>query len=107
MFLRVVQGRDVTSLVNVLENGPWTWNVFAASSDAVYKRWMKNTDFENPLNWNVQPPRAPCGNDRVIIPEDSPVVYFQMNTTLRELVSKVFSSSSSSSSAATLLSSPS
>ncbi|XP_070180210.1 protein amnionless-like isoform X2 [Littorina saxatilis] len=54
-------------------------------SDAVYKRWLRNRDFENALNWNVQPPRAPCGNDRVIIPEDSPVIYLQMNTTLREL----------------------
>ena len=61
----------------------------AGSSDAVYKRWLKNTNFENPLNWNVQPPRAPCGNDRVIIPDDSPVVYFQMNTTLQELVSEL------------------
>ncbi|XP_076441820.1 protein amnionless-like [Babylonia areolata] len=53
--------------------------------DAIYKRWLKNTNFENPLNWNVQPPRAPCGNDRVLIPDDSPVVYMQMNTSLQEL----------------------
>lgn len=55
------------------------------SSEALYKRWLKNTDFENPLNWNVKPARAPCGNDRVIIPNDSPVIYMQMNTSLQEL----------------------
>ncbi|KAK7485022.1 hypothetical protein BaRGS_00023800 [Batillaria attramentaria] len=52
-------------------------------SDAVYKRWLTDRNFENPNNWNAG--RPPCGNDRVIIPDDSPVIYMQMNTTLREL----------------------
>ncbi|GFN99039.1 protein amnionless-like [Plakobranchus ocellatus] len=52
--------------------------------EAVYKRWLLDTNFENPQNWNVK--RAPCGNDVVILPDDSPVVYMQMNTTIKELV---------------------
>ncbi|KAL8604878.1 hypothetical protein ACOMHN_028506 [Nucella lapillus] len=59
--------------------------VCSGGIEASYKRWLKNTDFENPLNWNVQPPRAPCGNDRVLIPNGSPVIYLQTNTSLQEL----------------------
>ncbi|XP_025091081.1 protein amnionless-like isoform X1 [Pomacea canaliculata] len=58
--------------------------LFIDTSSAAYKRWLPDTNFENPHNWNVG--RAPCGNDRVLIPDDSPVVYMQMNTTLQELI---------------------
>ncbi|KAK3801780.1 hypothetical protein RRG08_048367 [Elysia crispata] len=57
---------------------------FFAHSEALYKRWLPNTDFGNSENWNAG--RAPCGNDVVIIPDESPVVYVQTNTTMKELV---------------------
>lgn len=50
----------------------------------VYKRWVQDTNFENPSNWNAK--RAPCGNDVVGIPDGSPTIYVQMNTTLKELI---------------------
>lgn len=52
-------------------------------TEGVYKRWLVDTDFESASNWNVG--RPPCGKDRVIIPDDSPVIYMQMNTSLQEL----------------------
>ncbi|RUS91274.1 hypothetical protein EGW08_000986 [Elysia chlorotica] len=58
--------------------------LFLAYSEAIYKRWLPNTDFGNPQNWNAK--RTPCGNDIVIIGDDSPVVYVQINTTMKELV---------------------
>ncbi|GFR67528.1 protein amnionless-like [Elysia marginata] len=61
------------------------FNVFLlAQSGAIYRRWLPNTDFGNSQNWNAG--RAPCGNDIVIIGEDSPIVYVQTNTTMKELV---------------------
>ncbi|XP_067681019.1 protein amnionless-like [Haliotis asinina] len=50
----------------------------------VYKRWLQSTNFNSPNNWNAG--RAPCGNDVVLIPDESPVVYVQTNTTLKELI---------------------
>ena len=49
-----------------------------------YKRWLPNTNFENPKNWNDG--RLPCHNDRVLFPEDAPPVFVQINTTLVEIV---------------------
>lgn len=54
------------------------------NTEAIYRRWLPNTDFGNKDNWNVA--RAPCGDDVVIIGDESPVVYVQTNTTMKELV---------------------
>uniref|UniRef100_A0A0B7AXU5 Protein amnionless n=1 Tax=Arion vulgaris TaxID=1028688 RepID=A0A0B7AXU5_9EUPU len=54
------------------------------SANSIYKRWLRDTNFDNPNNWNTK--RTPCGNDVTIIPDDSPVVYVQLNTTIKELV---------------------
>ncbi|KAK3611471.1 hypothetical protein CHS0354_032752 [Potamilus streckersoni] len=50
----------------------------------IYKKWLPNTNLDNPSNWNLG--RLPCGNDRLVIPDESPVVFYQLNTTIRELV---------------------
>ncbi|XP_052767678.1 protein amnionless-like [Mya arenaria] len=52
--------------------------------DCQFVRWIRNTDLNNPANWDRG--NLPCGNDRMIIPDDSPVVYMQINTTIQELV---------------------
>ncbi|KAJ8302144.1 LOW QUALITY PROTEIN: hypothetical protein KUTeg_021131 [Tegillarca granosa] len=52
-------------------------------SEAVFKRWLPNTDFGNPKNWKSG--RPPCGNDIVVIQEESPSVFLQINTTISEL----------------------
>ncbi|GAB1604535.1 protein amnionless-like [Argonauta hians] len=53
-------------------------------SKGFYKRWIRNTNFGNNLNWNTG--RVPCGDDRVIFPEDSPPVLVNINTTMKEIV---------------------
>lgn len=53
-------------------------------AQALYSKWLRNTDLNNPYNWDRG--NLPCGNDRMIIPDDSPVVFMQLNTTIRELV---------------------
>ncbi|KAK3093510.1 hypothetical protein FSP39_016612 [Pinctada imbricata] len=53
------------------------------ATDAVYKRWVPNANFANPANWNAG--RPPCGNDRVVLHEESAAVYVQTNTTIKEL----------------------
>ncbi|XP_041354205.1 protein amnionless-like [Gigantopelta aegis] len=57
---------------------------FSGLVEGTFKKWIKDTNFENPNNWNAG--RAPCGNDVVNIPDDSPVIYVQINTTLKELI---------------------
>lgn len=54
-------------------------------SEAVYKRWTKNTDFDNPSNWNLE--RLPCASDRVVFPSSAPVVAINHDWTLSNLVS--------------------
>lgn len=57
--------------------------IFIGQSEAVFKRWLPNTDFGNPKNWKSG--RPPCGNDIVVIQEESPSVFLQINTTISEL----------------------
>ncbi|CAG5134999.1 unnamed protein product [Candidula unifasciata] len=57
--------------------------ILFARTSAVYKRWLPDTNFDNPDNWNLK--RTPCGNDVAIIPDDSPIVYVQLNTSIKEL----------------------
>ncbi|CAH1792522.1 unnamed protein product [Owenia fusiformis] len=52
--------------------------------NAVYKRWIPNTDFNNPSNWDLG--RVPCKNNRIVFPESAPLVYMQSNTTLMNIV---------------------
>lgn len=52
--------------------------------EGLYSKWLRNTDLNNPYNWNKG--RLPCGNDRLIIPDESPVVFYQLNTTIQEFV---------------------
>ncbi|BFZ12286.1 hypothetical protein BsWGS_15325 [Bradybaena similaris] len=69
-------------------NSGWTFVyvfvILFARTGAVYKRWLPDTNFDNPNNWNLK--RTPCGNDVAIIPDDSPIVYMQLNTTIKELL---------------------
>lgn len=51
---------------------------------ALYSKWLRNTDLNNPYNWDRG--NLPCGNDRMIISDDGPVVFIQFNTTIQELV---------------------
>lgn len=53
--------------------------------DCAYKRWLSNTNFGNPANWNAG--RAPCGNDVAVIHDESAAVFLQVNTTVKQLVS--------------------
>lgn len=55
--------------------------------DAVYKRWIKNTDFDNPSNWNTG--NLPCPKDRIIFPAISPVVSINQDWTINHLVSEL------------------
>ncbi|XP_014768313.1 protein amnionless isoform X2 [Octopus bimaculoides] len=52
--------------------------------DGHYKRWIRNTNFGNNLNWNTG--RSPCGDDSVVIPAESPPVFININTTMKEIV---------------------
>ncbi|XP_036367554.1 protein amnionless isoform X1 [Octopus sinensis] len=52
--------------------------------DGHYKRWIRNTNFGNNLNWNTG--RSPCGDDSVVIPTESPPVFININTTMKEIV---------------------
>ncbi|XP_053331570.1 protein amnionless [Spea bombifrons] len=53
-------------------------------SDAVYKQWLPNTNFENASNWNEQ--RIPCSQDKVIFESSKKVsVYVQSAHSLSEL----------------------
>ena len=56
-----------------------------STCDGLYNKWLKNTNLNNPYNWNAG--RLPCGNDRITITDESPVVFYQLNTTIQELVS--------------------
>ena len=65
------------------------WNYILKTIDkgkcqTAYKQWVPNANFENGANWNAG--RPPCGNDRVVIHEESAAVYVQTDTTIRELV---------------------
>ncbi|KAL4237784.1 hypothetical protein ACF0H5_002496 [Mactra antiquata] len=53
-------------------------------SHALFSKWLKNTDLNNPSNWDRG--NLPCGNDRMILPDDGPIVFMQLNTTIQELV---------------------
>ncbi|XP_033736051.1 protein amnionless-like isoform X2 [Pecten maximus] len=50
----------------------------------VYKIWLPNANFANPINWDKG--RQPCGDDIVVIPEESPAIYIQVNTTLQQII---------------------
>lgn len=52
--------------------------------DCAYKRWLSNTNFGNPANWNAG--RAPCGNDVAVIHDESAAVFLQVNTTVKQLL---------------------
>ncbi|KAH3846701.1 protein amnionless-like isoform X2 [Dreissena polymorpha] len=58
--------------------------LFVVPVEGLFIRWLRNTDLNNPHNWDRG--NLPCGNDRMIIPDDSPVVFMQINTTVQELV---------------------
>lgn len=40
---------------------------FAHCSSALHRRWMPNTNIDNPNNWNLN--RRPCSEDTVLLPE--------------------------------------
>ncbi|XP_069117898.1 protein amnionless-like [Argopecten irradians] len=50
----------------------------------LYKVWIPNANFANPSNWDRK--RIPCGDDIVVIPEESPAIYVQVNTTLQQII---------------------
>ncbi|XP_056022820.1 uncharacterized protein LOC125649614 [Ostrea edulis] len=52
--------------------------------NCAFKRWLSNTNFGNPANWNAG--RPPCGNDVAVIHEESAAVFLQVNSTVKELV---------------------
>ncbi|XP_060067105.1 protein amnionless-like [Ylistrum balloti] len=56
----------------------------APSVQCIYKIWLPNANFGNPINWDKN--RPPCGDDIVVIPEESPSIYIQINTTLQQIV---------------------
>lgn len=58
--------------------------LLVSGSVGQYKKWLRNTDLNNPYNWDRG--NLPCGNDRMILPDDAPVVFMQLNTTIQELV---------------------
>ncbi|XP_073494478.1 protein amnionless [Phyllobates terribilis] len=45
-----------------------------APSDAAYRRWIPDTNFENASNWKEQ--RVPCGQDSAVFPGDQRVSVF-------------------------------
>ncbi|KAM3920696.1 protein amnionless [Leptodactylus fuscus] len=45
-----------------------------AVSEAIYKRWIPNTNFENASNWNEQ--RVPCAQDTAMFSKDQRVSVF-------------------------------
>ncbi|XP_074645061.1 protein amnionless-like [Tubulanus polymorphus] len=53
-------------------------------SDAAWKRWIHNTNADNPLNWDAG--RLPCANDKLNFIDAPPVVYIQNYSTVVELV---------------------
>lgn len=50
------------------------------------KIWMRNTNYDNPRNWNLA--RVPCSTDRVIFPSqiDVAVQFKDGSTMVKELV---------------------
>jgi hypothetical protein len=52
----------------------------------VTKTWIRNTNFDNPYNWDLA--RVPCSIDRVIIPvqTESAIQLKDGSTIIRELV---------------------
>ncbi|XP_071161808.1 protein amnionless-like [Mytilus edulis] len=57
--------------------------VILIQADGSYKRWIPNTNFDYAYNWDSGKP--PCGDTIAVFSDDSPSVYMQMNTTLKEL----------------------
>lgn len=53
-------------------------------TEAAYKRWIKNTDFDNPSNWNTG--SLPCPKDRIIFPSVSPIVSINQDWTINHMV---------------------
>jgi len=60
----------------------------ASPVTGLFNRWLKNTDLNNPYNWDRG--NLPCGNDIMILPDESPVVFIQLNTTIKELVNILY-----------------
>ncbi|OWF38673.1 protein amnionless-like [Mizuhopecten yessoensis] len=60
--------------------------IFIGNSPAkcLYKVWMSDANFGNPSNWDKG--RQPCGDDIVVIHEESPAIYVQVNTTLQQII---------------------
>ena len=58
---------------------------FSENVFCFYKRWLPNTNFDTDLNWNTG--KMPCGNDQVIIPDDSPIIMLNSSATIGQLVS--------------------
>ncbi|CAH2328549.1 Hypothetical predicted protein [Pelobates cultripes] len=58
--------------------------VCIALTDAAYKKWIPNTNFENASNWNER--RVPCSQDKVIFPSGQRVsIYVQSAHSLAEM----------------------
>eukprot|EP00079_Xenopus_tropicalis_P011783 XP_002938043.1 PREDICTED: protein amnionless [Xenopus tropicalis] len=54
------------------------------STNAVYKQWIPNTNYENALNWNEQ--RVPCSQDTVMFDSGKKVsVYVQASHSLKDM----------------------
>ena len=53
--------------------------------DGRFMRWLRNTDFDNPINWKTG--RIPCGNEHVRFPPNIASVIVQRNNTVMEIVS--------------------
>ncbi|KAM4690538.1 protein amnionless [Rhinophrynus dorsalis] len=53
-------------------------------TDAIYKQWIPNTNFENASNWNGQ--RVPCSQDKVVFENNKKVsVYVQSRHSLTDM----------------------
>jgi hypothetical protein len=84
--------KDTTIMTNSFTtNMKSTSTITVSGSVGQFTKWLRNTDLNNPYNWDRG--NLPCGNDRMILPDDGPVVFMQLNTTIQELVSRRFLSS--------------
>ncbi|XP_070577931.1 protein amnionless-like [Ptychodera flava] len=64
----------------------FTLLLLAGHCSAITKRWLPNTNYDNPKNWNVS--RLPCPMDNVVFgrQDETVSVYLQSNSTLREMI---------------------
>uniref|UniRef100_K1QB32 Protein amnionless n=1 Tax=Magallana gigas TaxID=29159 RepID=K1QB32_MAGGI len=82
--------KHLYAFVNLCEESVPTETILEAITkgcslvDCAYKRWLSNTNFGNPANWNAG--RAPCGNDVAVIHDESAAVFLQVNTTVKQLL---------------------